>query len=85
MRSQADTKARQIPKLTRPSANIAGSQTYKFIEPSPQLRLPAGERERGRPERRCGSPRLAPSAPQTAKVRLRAQREVASRIATENG
>ena len=35
MRSQADTKARQIPKPARPSTNIAGSHTYKFIEPSP--------------------------------------------------
>ena len=35
MRSEADTKARQIPKLARPSTNIAGSHTYKFIEPSP--------------------------------------------------
>jgi hypothetical protein len=34
MYSQASKNARQRPKLTSPSANIAGSQTNKFIDPS---------------------------------------------------
>jgi hypothetical protein len=34
MCSQASKNARQRPKLTSPSANIAGSQTNTFIDPS---------------------------------------------------